>query len=94
MLRNGPLRRLLEERRQNVTPAEDAGEQMRDVKVAEWRARGYSDVLIEQALKLADKWASSMANAFAPPELRKTIFLSSYPKALENAEAWIEAMIK
>jgi len=72
-------------------------ESMREAKKREWKAKGYPEGLVDKALMLADRWVSSMAEAFAPPErrdVREAIIRGSYPKALEVGEAWIVAMLK
>jgi len=71
-------------------------QRLRENKKAEWKQKGYPDILIEQGLALADNWVSRMANAFSPPDpqIKKSIILSSYPKAFECAENWIKVMMK
>jgi len=111
ILEEGPLRRFLREwkpiipRRKifegEVTaiypPTDRVLESMREAKRREWLAKGYPEGLVDKALLLADRWVSSMASAFAPPErmdIRQEIIRASYPKALEVAEHWIQEMIK
>lgn len=112
MFEEGPLRKFLRERqpllkglRSPVTaiypPVDSQLERMREAKKQEWRAKGYPDGLIDHALVLADRWISSMADAFSSgveePErsrVREAIVRGSYGKALEVGEHWITAMMK
>jgi len=106
-LEEGPLRKLLRERGllkrlrdpqiAIYPPVDRELEAMRDAKKREWKAKGYPEGMVDKALVLADRWVSSMAEAFAPPErrdVREAIIRGSYPKALEVGEAWIVAMMK
>jgi len=107
-LEEGPIRRWLREREPLLKrlrspqvaiypPVDRELEMMREAKKREWKAKGYPEGLVEKALVLADRWVSSMAEAFAPPErrdVREAIIRGSYPKALEVGEAWIIAMMK
>lgn len=65
-------------------------EHMKQEKEAEWRQKGYSENLISMAVKLADDWAWSMANAFAPPEAKEAVVKNIYPTALSVADRWID----
>jgi len=106
ILEEGPLRRFLRERQllkglwqppAIYPPVDRELEMMREAKKGEWKAKGYPEGLIDKALILADRWVSSMAEAFAPPErrdIREAIIRGSYPKSLEVAEAWIIAMLR
>jgi hypothetical protein len=70
-------------------------ERMFEDKAREWRAKHYPEKLIAMAHDLADSWAKSMAEAFAPaeaPEIRKAIIKHVYPKALHAADQWITKM--
>jgi len=67
-------------------------ERLREEKRIEWRRRGYREPLIRMAIELADEWASSMAEAFAPRELQEAVARHIYPKALNVANRWIRAM--
>jgi len=93
-----PRKKLFEGQKTAIFPPTDRVlESMREEKRREWLAKGYSEALVEKALLLADRWVSEMAEAFAPPErmdIRQEIIRSSYPKALEVAEHWLEAMSK
>jgi len=78
-------------------PVDKELETMREAKKLEWKRKGYPEGLIDKALILADRWVSSMAEAFTPPgreDIRREIIRASYPKALEVAERWITAMSK
>jgi len=108
ILEKGPLRKFLRNREPLLKrlrspqiavypPVDRELEVMRETKKREWKAKGYPEGLVDKALVLADRWVSSMADAFAPPErrdVREAIIRSSYPKALEVGEAWIVAMMK
>ena len=105
ILEEGPLRRFLRERRTPVTaiypPVDSQIERMREAKKQEWKTKGYPEGLIEHALVLADRWISSMADAFSSgieepsrTNVREAIILGSYGKALEVGEHWITAMMK
>jgi len=108
LFEEGPLRHWLREREPLLKslrspqiaiypPVDRELEAMRDAKKREWKAKGYPEGLVEKALMLADRWVSSIAEAFAPPErrdIREAIIRGSYDKALSVAEAWIIAMMK
>lgn len=112
MFEEGPLRKRLRERqpllkglRSPVTaiypPVDSQLERMREAKKQEWKAKGYPEGLIDKAVLLADRWISSMADAFssgieepARTKVREAIILGSYGKALEVGEHWIRAMMK
>jgi len=99
ILEEGPLRKLLRERGLlkrfqelpviGVKGVDATIERLKEEKKAEWRRRGYSETLISMAVSLADDWASSMASAFAPPELKESVLRHIYPKALDVADRWI-----
>ena len=68
-------------------------EKDREKKVAEWRAKGYPEALIEKTLKWADEWSKGMARRFVKdPVMRATVEESIYPEALNLSERFIEAM--
>jgi len=67
-------------------------ERMKEEKRAEWRARGYSESLINMATELAQDWTYRMSEVFAPPELREAAIRYNLPKGLEVANRWIEAI--
>jgi len=67
-------------------------EAMKEAKRSEWRAKGYPEGLIDMGVSLADEWSSSMAEAFAPPELKETVVRHVYPKGLDVAGRWISKM--
>jgi len=104
----GPVRRWLRKREPLLKrlrstqiaiypPVDRELEAMREAKKREWKAKGYPEGMVDKALMLADRWVSSMADAFAPPErmdVRQAIIRGSYGKALEVGEAWIVAMMK
>jgi hypothetical protein len=106
ILEEGPLRRFLRERQllkglwqppAIYPPVDRELEMMREAKKREWKAKGYPEDLIEHALMLADRWSSSMAATWAPPDrpgIREEILRSAYPRALEVGQKWIEAMAK
>lgn len=76
-------------------PIDKELEAMREAKRREWKERGYSEALIEKALLLSDRWASSMAATWAPPDrpdIREAILRSAYPKALDVADEWLRVM--
>jgi len=64
-------------------------EAMKDEKKREWRAKGYSEKLINMATELAQEWAYKMSEVFAPPEMREAAVRYNLPKGLEVADAWI-----
>jgi len=108
--KEGPIRRFLAERETliprkklfhhspQVTPLkiDRKLESMREAKKSEWLAKGYSPALVEKALKLADTWGWGMAKGLLPgmPEAQEVLVRSTYPKALETAEHWLETMAK
>ena len=66
---------------------------VREKKVAEWRAKGYSQGLIKETLKWADKWSRGIAKRFIKdPVTRAQVEKSLYPESLELSERFIEAM--
>jgi len=100
LFEEGPIRRWLKEREPllkrvwspeavGVKGVDAAIDQLKEEKKAEWRRRGYSENLISMAVSLADDWSSSMASAFAPPELKESVLRHIYPKALDVADRWI-----
>lgn len=70
-------------------------ETAREKKVAEWRAKGYPEALIEKTLKWADEWSRGIARRFIKdPVMRVQVEESLYPEALNLSERFIEAMAK
>lgn len=70
-------------------------ESAREKKVAEWKAKGYPEALIEKTLKWANEWARGIAARFIrDPVMRAQVEESLYPQALELSEKFIEAMAK
>lgn len=70
-------------------------ETTRERKVAEWRAKGYHEGLIEKTLKWADEWCRGIARRFIrDPVMRAQVEETLYPEALELSEKFIEAMAK
>jgi len=68
-------------------------ERAREKKVAEWRAKGHSQGLIDYSLKWADKWTRGIAKRFVKdPEMRAQVEKSLFPEALELSERFLEAM--
>ena len=103
ILEEGPVRRFLKNLRNaapgsTITPSVDGQiKSLREAKYAEWKAKGYPEALIDKAFLLADRWVSSQAAAWAPPDrpdVQAAIIQSAYPKGLEVAESWIIAMLK
>ena len=64
-------------------------ETMKEEKRKEWRAKGYSEKLINMATELAQEWAFRMSEVFAPPEMREVAVRHNLPKGLEVADRWI-----
>ena len=101
-LQDGPLRRLLRGERilpkllpQGVRGIDSGLETMREAKVREWSSRGYTPGLIDKATRLADSWSSSMARTWSPPgrpDVYEAILRTSYPRALDVAQKWIDVM--
>lgn len=70
-------------------------ETARERKIAEWRAKGYPQGLIDKTLKWADEWARGIARRFIKdPAMQTTVAETLYPEALELSERFIEAMAK
>jgi len=70
-------------------------EKSRETKVAEWRAKGYPEALIEKTLKWADEWARGIARRFIKdPIMQSQVAETLYPEALELSSRFIEAMAK
>jgi len=70
-------------------------EEARKRVVEEWRAKGYSEGLIEKALLWADEWTKGIARRFIKdPVMRATVEETLYPEALALSTRWIEAMVK
>lgn len=61
-------------------------------KASQWKAKGYSEGMINMAFSLADEWAWSMSTTFAPPAAQEEAFKMNYPKGLEVADRWISKM--
>lgn len=103
ILEEGPVRRFFKNLRNaapgsTITPSVDGQiASLREAKYVEWKAKGYPEALIDKAFLMADNWISSQAAAWAPPDrpdVKVAIIQSAYPKSLEVAEAWIQAMMK
>ena len=61
--------------------------------ISEWRSKGYPEPLIEKAIKWARDWSSNLANALVPePSMAGEFAEMIYPKALQFAGKWLEAM--
>lgn len=70
-------------------------ETARETKVAEWRAKGYPQGLIDKTLKWADEWARGIARRFIKdPVMQAHVAETLYPEALELSTKFIEAMAK
>jgi hypothetical protein len=71
-------------------------ERMKMEKIREWKAKGYSEHLIDMATRLSQEWVVSMSKAFAPtmPEVQEAIIRATFPKALEVGDRWIREMAK
>jgi hypothetical protein len=70
-------------------------ESAREKKIAEWRAKGVSEGLIEKALLWSDSWARGIARRFIKdPEMQKVVAESIYPEALELSTKYVEAFSK
>ena len=67
-------------------------ETMKEEKRKDWRARGYSEGLIDKAMDLAQEWAYKMSEVFTPPELREAAVMHNLPKGLEVADRWITVL--
>jgi len=68
-------------------------EALKAQKVAEWRARGYPEHLIEMALELAEEWTENTVETWVPPEFpeaREAAIRRMYPKGLDIAERWLK----
>jgi len=61
--------------------------------IQEWRQKGYPEPLIEKAIKWARDWSTRLANALVPePSMAGEFAEMIYPKALQFAGKWLEAM--
>ena len=70
-------------------------EATRERKVAEWRAQGIAEGLIEKGLKWGNEWARGIAQRFIKdPTLRAQVAESLYPESLTLSEKWMTAMAK
>jgi len=68
---------------------------MREEKRRQWRARGYSEKMITDALRYADNWCEGMAKQLiGNSELRKQAEDHLFPEALKHSDNFIEAMVK
>lgn len=102
LLEEGPIRRLLRGERilpgllpQGVRGIDSGLEAMKEAKRREWSSRGYPPGLIDKASRMADEWSSSMARTWSPPgrpDVYEAILRTSYPKALDVAQKWIDVM--
>jgi len=77
-------------------PEVNAPEEYKDLAektVQEWRDKGYPEPLIDKAMKWARDWSVNLANALAPdPGMAGELADMIYPKALQYAGKWLEAM--
>lgn len=64
-----------------------------DTKKKEWREKGYTENQIRMAVNLATEWAHSMSKAFAPAELRSTVFKHNLEKGFTVAEKWLKGLL-
>lgn len=64
-----------------------------EAKKKEWREKGYTENQIGMAVNLAREWAYSMSNAFAPPELRSTVFKHNLEKGFTVAQHWLNGLL-
>ena len=70
-------------------------EAARQQKIAEWRAKGYPEALINKSLKWANEWAEGIAARFIKDlGMRAMVQETLYPEALELSSRYIEAMAK
>jgi len=77
-------------------PEVNAPEEYKDLAektVQEWRQKGYPESLIDKAMKWARDWSVNLANALSPdPGMAGELADMIYPKALQYAGKWLEAM--
>jgi hypothetical protein len=64
-----------------------------EAKKKEWQEKGYTENQIRMAIDLATEWAYSMSNAFAPPELRSTVFKHNLKKGFDVADKWLKGLL-
>lgn len=70
-------------------------EALRNRKKEEWKAKGYSDKIIDKAFAWAQEYTISMSSKVTEnPKLREAIQSELYPKSLEMAEIWMEKVTK
>lgn len=73
----------------------DRFKDLRKRKEEEWKAKGYSDKIIAKGFTWAQEYTISMSSKVTEnPDLRRSIELELYPKALEMAEIWMEKVTK
>jgi hypothetical protein len=65
--------------------------EMKATKIAYWTSM-YPSGLSKMAVQFADEWARSIAERYAPPELRNQIMEYVYPQGLEMADKWLRAI--
>jgi len=67
-------------------------EELREKKRAEWRAKKYTDKLIERAFEWAQWWTLGIAEKIPDGPVREEIITRLYPVALEHAETWMKEL--
>jgi len=67
-------------------------EALKAQKVAEWRARGYPEGLIQMALELAESWTEGIVERWVPEEARREAVKEVYREGLEVADKWLKTM--
>jgi len=69
-------------------------EAAREKKVAEWKAKGVEQGLIDKALLWSDNWARGVARRFIKdPAMQEVVAQSIYPEALELSDKYVTAMM-
>jgi hypothetical protein len=58
----------------------------------EWEGRGYTPHQVDMAVKMAEDWANSMSNAFAPPQMKQESMHHTLPQGLDVADRWLRGL--
>ena len=77
----------------SVHGVDGALDSMVQEKRKEWEARGYTPNQINMAVKLAEEWANSMSDAFAPPSQKEASMRQTLPKGLAVADKWLRGLL-
>ena len=69
---------------------------LKKLAINKWRRLGYSDELIEMAIRMADEWIYRLALYYSggDEKIMNAIIRARYGDALRHAEKWLEEISK